>query len=515
MNRFEARIRDYLADNLSVIEGDLLLVKKEFELANAVGAGGKIDILTKDRFGHFVVIEIKRSDQTARAALHELTKYVALLKSSLGIRPEQIRALLVSTEWHELAVPFSEYQKVCEVPTEGIVITAESDGIVTAARAYIAPVVEQPVNISRSQHVVLFVKEEARDRSVAQVVEAAKNAKLSDFAIFSANYEGANSSVIYPYGVYIVFSSPLDGLNSKEATKIKRSIAWDGELDEPDENFLIALLNSLESVGDTSEVGSPERLSALAAQQWRVTVVHRNGRYAANALLLSDAVLIAEAKKTQGGAAHYIECTASPRYLPSWKKLKKDSKLVLLGNLAWSKTFEAIIAHVERTQRSATVSTHLYYLGDIVFGLAKLCSSGDTRYLPSMQLVVTDVDETVLYVGTVAWNGRPVSLSSEDWIKKAYGSIEENCLMRQFGEQWTKDDEACRLLGLQNVVLEICNPGTKVEKIHTVTKSRIGLNRVLVSESAHHSMLEFCQRNRTFASSLLASLASFTTGLVD
>lgn len=84
-NQLEARIRDYLAENLALIEPGLVLVEKEFRLANPFGAGGSIDILAKDGLGHFVVIELKRSDQAARAALHELTKYVALLKSTLGI----------------------------------------------------------------------------------------------------------------------------------------------------------------------------------------------------------------------------------------------------------------------------------------------------------------------------------------------------------------------------------------------------------------------------------------------
>src|SRR5262245_19065768 len=97
MDILESRIRDYVATHLDIIEPGLALISKEFQLLNQMGASGAIDILASDALGHYVIIEIKRSDQAARAALHELTKYVALLKMSLGVRPERLRAILLAT----------------------------------------------------------------------------------------------------------------------------------------------------------------------------------------------------------------------------------------------------------------------------------------------------------------------------------------------------------------------------------------------------------------------------------
>ncbi|WP_230589635.1 endonuclease NucS domain-containing protein [Pseudomonas chlororaphis] len=151
MNRLEDRIKNYLAGNLSLIEDGLTLVKKEFPLGNADGADGVIDILARDGFGHYVVIEIKRSDQVARAALHELTKYTALLKSTMGVRPENIRALLLSTAWHELGVPFTEYCRVCEVPTQGYILYANEDGVVSDVKSFVPVELSEPLTISRQQ----------------------------------------------------------------------------------------------------------------------------------------------------------------------------------------------------------------------------------------------------------------------------------------------------------------------------------------------------------------------------
>src|SRR2546430_6045429 len=104
----EARLRDELSKRLDLLEPGLTLQAVEFRLPNRQGASGSIDILATDRYAATVIIEIKKSNQTARQALHELHKYIALVKFDHGLRDSQIRCMLVSTAWHELLVPFSE-----------------------------------------------------------------------------------------------------------------------------------------------------------------------------------------------------------------------------------------------------------------------------------------------------------------------------------------------------------------------------------------------------------------------
>ena len=56
----EAQIRDYLADNLGLIEPELTLLDKEYPLKNKDSVVGYVDILAKDRFGNIVIIELKK-----------------------------------------------------------------------------------------------------------------------------------------------------------------------------------------------------------------------------------------------------------------------------------------------------------------------------------------------------------------------------------------------------------------------------------------------------------------------
>ncbi len=80
----EAALRDELATKLFLIEPGLTLIEKEHPLPNRIGAKGFIDILARDRFGNRVIMELKRSNQTARQSLHKIMKYVPLLESVIN-----------------------------------------------------------------------------------------------------------------------------------------------------------------------------------------------------------------------------------------------------------------------------------------------------------------------------------------------------------------------------------------------------------------------------------------------
>src|ERR1022692_2544483 len=64
----EDHIRDKLAAELALIEDHLSLIRTNYPLPNSEGASGRIDILARDRHGVLVVVELKRSNKTAREA---------------------------------------------------------------------------------------------------------------------------------------------------------------------------------------------------------------------------------------------------------------------------------------------------------------------------------------------------------------------------------------------------------------------------------------------------------------
>ena len=103
---YEPLIRDAIAERPELIELGLVTVRANYHLQNSEGTRGFVDVLARDRQGLFVAIEVKRSDNTAREALHEVLKYRELLRRELGLRVDQVRAIIASTTWRELLVPF-------------------------------------------------------------------------------------------------------------------------------------------------------------------------------------------------------------------------------------------------------------------------------------------------------------------------------------------------------------------------------------------------------------------------
>lgn len=67
-----------------------------------------------------MLIELKRSNAAAREAIHEVYKYVEGVKAHLGARDDEIRAVIISTEWKELLVPFSRFVADTSISIVGV-----------------------------------------------------------------------------------------------------------------------------------------------------------------------------------------------------------------------------------------------------------------------------------------------------------------------------------------------------------------------------------------------------------
>lgn len=119
----EAELRDLLASRIDVIEKGLTHLQKEKFIPNEVGTRSFIDLVAQDKDDHWVLIEIKRSDSSAREAIHEVYKYVEGVKRHLAARDDEIRVIVASTEWKELLVPFSRFVHDTSISVKGMHLT--------------------------------------------------------------------------------------------------------------------------------------------------------------------------------------------------------------------------------------------------------------------------------------------------------------------------------------------------------------------------------------------------------
>jgi hypothetical protein len=169
----ENLIRDALAEDLGKLEDGLELIETEYKLPNPIGGKGFIDILARDRFGLLVVIEVKRSDATARQTIHEIFKYTALLRSNHGIAEDAVRCVVLSADWHELLVPFSEFTASAPYHVDGYKIEVDDEGVCTGLEPVRAIKDAGSLELCPSGLVYLYTTAEEREAHRDEKVRAA------------------------------------------------------------------------------------------------------------------------------------------------------------------------------------------------------------------------------------------------------------------------------------------------------------------------------------------------------
>jgi hypothetical protein len=130
----EAELCAHLAADIGLVENGLEFLAAEYALKGEGGAGGRIDLLAKDKIGHIVCIEVKRSDRSARETVNELCKYVTLLIERDRVQRENIRCMVVSTHWHELQLPLSYFAATAGVDVRGLEASAAEGTLVLGPR---------------------------------------------------------------------------------------------------------------------------------------------------------------------------------------------------------------------------------------------------------------------------------------------------------------------------------------------------------------------------------------------
>jgi hypothetical protein len=178
----EDELRDRLAVDIEVLELGLTLLEKEKYIPNELGTRGFIDLFARDRNGHFVLIELKRSNAAAREAIHEVLKYVEGVKTHLGAREHEIRVFIVSTAWKELLVPFSRFVTDSEISVRGINITIGPRRVIETTD--VSPIATAKGRVIAPWHELNFYKSESDLlRGLCEYEESCKQKSIADYVL--------------------------------------------------------------------------------------------------------------------------------------------------------------------------------------------------------------------------------------------------------------------------------------------------------------------------------------------
>ena len=402
---YEIKIRDYLADHLECLGGELLLVQKEYPLENQLGAKGYIDILARDKYGMYVIIEIKRSEQASRQALHELHKYVALFQAQTGTNAANIRCIIVSTVWHELLVPFSEYCFSSTHSVEGIEITVNEEGVITNAQKIVPVRNENAWKICPRHKIYFFSDENSVRDAVVEYKSGLKSLGLHDYCILELKYTGKNK-YITPYAIYIAITV-LDDSDKKIFTrKFEIDLDYVDMNESPyyvEENVLAQDYRFISHNG--VEIGYPEKF-LMMLKEWSIVEIHRYGKILSSALAVNNADLVALLTGIEGGNILYYHSFSTTRHKRHWDMTKHNSLLALYGNSTWQAGLEWFYGML---QDDYDVSIDLFNPQNIIGNIYKSAKEKNDSSFPSMEIISKSKDKSFIFIGLLTSNSPPVS----------------------------------------------------------------------------------------------------------
>lgn len=447
----ENKIRDMLANNLELLEPGLVHIETEHKLPNLHGSKGSIDILARDSAGHRVIIELKRSDTSARSAIHELCKYVVLFKAVHGVPSHRLRCFLVSTHWHELRAPFAEFIKTSDYQAEGFELNVTPDGTPVSAKRVELLDLPEAVEFFLHHDILLFECEEDRDAVTVAVADHLMQAGAVAAFVCRLNNAPRSPQVIYPYALYAV----VGGLESAVLARLKADLELEYGMDEVDSNptllpqefsrrvFENPLLNS-----DSYEIGYPDKLATILRTNWKCVEIVRRGRMA-SAVAVSDAELLSSLQGLDGQNTMIYQRIATPLVRNSWADFVNAASKSLQGNTTWERDFDLFTRFIEKFHPRSHVSAKIYNPLQTPFSLSKLAIDKDYDYLPVMEIVSSENGANALVlVGILAWNGqKPVK--NVAGLLRGVASTSQYMIYQHFGETWKLDEVLVQRLGLQ------------------------------------------------------------------
>jgi Predicted nuclease of the RecB family len=436
MERIEDKIRVYLAQHLNIISNDLELVKEEYYLKNKYGANGRIDILAKDQDNNYVIIEIKKSDQAARQALHEIAKYTALLKQELLVKDSEIRIIIVSTTWNELLIPFSETKKYSLYYLEGYKITLDSSNIPIDSEKIIPVDIDIARKFSRSQSLFLYTSNKDIKRNLENLEGYVRGTGFSDYLILEIL---TDDDIPYPVGLYFAHQKMSEEFyisvlyrNKKLSDSYNEACELKENEDFTEEEYINFLEQSI--IGDnvvnkmecdSFEIGYPEKIAQALNKNWKVDKVHRYGIFSKDERM-SDNMIIEEMCGLNGIGLHYYYNQCLSKYKAKLIEIKEGVRECLYLNSVWEGQIDQIFDELILDEKEYRVSISIFNPQDILGTIANIPIVGFSSAVPNYQISIEYLNENVvkIFYGIIDWRKKEINLRKI--IKKFFNGDEFN-----------------------------------------------------------------------------------------
>lgn len=482
----ENAIRDLISKDLSVLEEGLQLLNIEQFIPSRLGTRSFLDILARDRAGHWVIIEVKKTNAAAREAAHEVFKYVEAVQEHFGARNDEIRAIVVSVEWSELLVPFSRLLKETSIAISGqkLLLDDYDEGIT------VVPI--EPIATNKGRYLApwhelnLYHNKSSLDKGIASydkcckikgiydyvlvVLKAAEdfNQKAAEIIKTIAAELGIGGEDLAASGVfdlehyeYILYFAP-QMLSEEFCLDV---IARDPELldevrgainDSEEEAKQCVLHEKVYDVDpcpsrDYLEIGYAAKFAQklLVDEGWTVERVLRRGIFERNALLSDDAI-IEELKGSTGSSGRSFKRSINLANRAHVSSALEGLEVALEKNPAWLAQIRRVFDVITKETPDCNASINVFSPSSGIFTLYFMAlDQGGMSHMPRYEIAVYDAsgNTTAVFIGLMVPVGEP--LDFDEVLKKYYdGRMGKLMFLASTGFYESRDADILDDLGL-------------------------------------------------------------------
>ncbi|MPT35902.1 MAG: DUF91 domain-containing protein [Flavobacterium sp.] len=479
----ESQIRDILIQNLHILNPNYKFLNKEAYLPSDIGTRSFIDILACDENGKYIVIELKKSNTTARQAIHELLKYLEALKENLALKTDEIELVVVSTEWDELLVPFSSFLSNVDLKTTGFQLLLEDDKIyankinataisqdrilssIQMARYYSS---SQSLKKGIKEHIKFFTKRDI-ENFVLIILKAPENYKeimlesIRDFEIGMYGEIKTSNYDVFLNCEYMIYSAN-QLLSLEKYTNIY--LKYYSNLDNEDSvneilNNEVGLYDKMElfndfileqepfPISDFSEIGTPAKYIKFKEDEgWEVVEIQKFGALSENQFLNNEQ--IEQEIKASGTTGERYISEIDVTNKASISRVKREISNCLSDNIVWrNHILEIIDSLTKEKQKIKRIRLSMYNPMNILYSIYLICSQpSGILYIPSYQIEVELDDESRLYVGYLDGNFKE-EITISDILNKFWNSnISDFFMSLTWGGYFKNNLEVCEYIGL-------------------------------------------------------------------
>lgn len=428
----EAHYRDIIAAGLSTIDGSLSLVGTEHSIRLPDGRLSKIDILAKDRFGCFTVIEIKKSNQTSRSTVQQLYKYAHFLKKKNRLRTDQIRCIAISTHWDELKAPFSEFSHFSEYESIALKLTVDENSSFSVEKVDCAYEVGGG-DVVHNYIFFEFKSEDVRNEAYKSFSNNISKISPSLSSVIIKMNAKENKNIINPYGFSwsifrvgvsetaeeICVLEDMPELSSEFFSASYLMSSWgDGSIETELRELILSKIPVVK-VGD-GEYGCYAIHSLNNdLHRWETMELLQLGPMFEDGLYSEK-----EARNLAcgflGKHPYNFLANVTPKRPSHLNFVREKIQDFLKSNPSWRQGISHIFDELES---NCEVDISIYNPMNFCSWLRDLYEHGKSSRIPQFTIVGKDKDTPILYFGTLIWSGQVSKITLESALRQIYPSV--------------------------------------------------------------------------------------------